>query len=498
MIACRFVLSCARHGLAAIVLTTLSAPLLAANDAMLQLLEVLYEQGTIDAETLEALKSAAKADDEQNAAGHGEIKAAAATLPKIETRGKLELATGDGAFTWRIGGRVHLDAAAYSNDDGVDTTGAQRTTALAGGTDFRRARLDITANLWRVWQAKFQYDFANSGSAGIRDAWIRYLIKGPQPGYLQVGNFKEPFSLDELTSSNNDPFIEQALPTVFYPSRMIGVQGSTWGHNLWTATLGLFGESVSSTGNQPGCGAAISSSTGAITPCTGDDSEGFGLTGRVTLSPFHSESSDRVLHVGFAGSVRSPDDGDSLRFAARPESFIARDTLIDTGTITQVDDYTRLGAEAAGNYGPGWLQGEYFYTGVSRASRPDVSFDGFYVMGGWILTGESRPYKFEDGVFENPKPYGTVGMKGIGAWELVARYSALDLQDTDLASSSCDVTPAGSIVCGKQQDFTLGLNWYPTQNFKFMANWVHVLDLDGGRFNGASPDVYQVRAQAYW
>jgi phosphate-selective porin OprO and OprP len=167
--------------------------------------------------------------------------------------------------------------------------------------------------------------------------------------------------------------------------------------------------------------------------------------------------------------------------------------------MTFVDSFARYGLEAAGNYGPLSLQGEYFLTEVERDGlNADADFDGYYVFGTWVITGESRTYKFEDGNFENPKPKSTVGMGGIGAWEVLARYSAVDLKDTALATTSCRVTPGAAVVCGEQEDVTLGLNWYPTTNFKFMLNYVHVLDIEGGRFDGASPDIFQARAQAYW
>jgi phosphate-selective porin OprO and OprP len=289
-------LSRTRNITAGIALAAFAVPALAASDTMLKLLEVLHAKGTLDAETYAALKAAADEEAATTTVKHDEVKAAAAALPKVETKGKLEIVSPDGNFSWRLGGRFQLDAATHSNDNGRDTTGASRSTALADGTDFRRARLDVTANLWRVWQAKLQYDFTGSGAGGIRDAWIRYMFKDGQPGYLQVGNFKEPFSLDELTGANSDPFMEQALPTVFYPSRNIGIQGSTWGHNLWTTTLGFFGGNVGTVGNEPGCSATITASTGAITPCTGDASEGYAVTGRLTVSPIHTETSDRVLH----------------------------------------------------------------------------------------------------------------------------------------------------------------------------------------------------------
>ncbi|MSR13552.1 MAG: hypothetical protein EXR86_03110 [Gammaproteobacteria bacterium] len=481
----------------AALLATPATPLYAANDAMLQLIEALHAKGTIDADTYESIKLAARADDEQNTTSTNEVNAVAKTLPKVESRGKLEVGTPAGDFVWRIGGRTHLDSAWYGNDQGT----FQRTN-FANGTEFRRARMDITATLYRAWQLKLQYDFVNSGTAGIRDAYIRYnRTVGAFPSYAMVGNFKEPFSLEEYTSSNNITFMERSLINVFAPSRKIGFGFGTSGHNLWAVQGGFFGEGVAIENNQPGCSPAFSvDALGAITPsrnpglvCTnGKHNEGYAGVGRLVVSPFHSESSDRVLHFGLASEVRRPDDGEVVRLRQRPESNLA-DRLVDSGGLAGVDRTVKVGLEAAGNYGPFSLQSEYIYTDVERAAGlGDSSYDGWYVMGTWVITGESRIYKFPDGVFENPKPARIVGQGGIGAWELTTRFSSLDLNDRDNGIA---------FNGGEQDNMTVGLNWYPTPNFKFVANYTRVLeveDADFGSFDGVEPEIFALRAQAHW
>ena len=57
---------------------------------------------------------------------------------------------------------------------------------------------------------------------------------------------KEPFSLEEMTSSNNVTFLERALPNVFAPSRNTGVLISnhvkervSWGMGVFLDTNDL-------------------------------------------------------------------------------------------------------------------------------------------------------------------------------------------------------------------------------------------------------------------
>jgi phosphate-selective porin OprO/OprP len=458
---------CAALGLG--VLAALAVPAQAAGtDAMKDLLKILRDKGSITQEEYDALVSASRLDEEATVGAISEIKAM--NPPKIETKGKLEIGTPDGNFTWRLGGRIHWDSAFYSND-----TGTFERTTMGSGTDMRRARLDLTATAWRVWQFKLQYDFADSDSnidRGLRDAWIKYLHKGAQPFTVTMGQFKEYISLEEMTSSNDVTFVERSLPMAFNSpnGRRLGIGVSAPFHDMFTVSAGVFSRAIDSDEN-----------------VDTDDSDPLIFTGRLTFSPIHT--GNRLLHLAVAGSTIQPKDDDLVRYRQRPEAAInSPERLVDTGTL-EADSISRLGFEAAGFYGPFSLQGEYLHQSIdgNTAADPDPDLNGWYIYGSWLMTGESRGYKFEDGVFNNPKPKGVVGQGGIGAWELVARYSTIDLTDGD-----------EGIEGGEQDNFTIGVNWYPTQNLKFMANYVQVLDVEGGDFDEAEPSIVELRGQAYW
>jgi phosphate-selective porin OprO/OprP len=386
-----------------------------------------------------------------------EIETASKSLPEIDTKGKLEIRSRDGNFVWKLGGRVQVDAAFYDNDDGTD---------LDSGSEFRRARLEMGGTVWRVWDFMLQYDFTDTGEEGIRDAFIRYTGFKPYLTGITVGQFKEPFSLEELTSSKYISFMERALPNVFSPARNRGIGVNTQFADMFTAAAGFFGEGVDSDETD------------------GDTSEGWAGTGRLTFAPIHT--ADRVVHLGAAGSWRTPDEADMIRFRQRPESHVTDIRLVNTGFI-DADDFTRAGAEAAVVFGPLSVQGEYIGSHVNRQTEgaPDLWFDGWYVFGSWFLTGESRPYEFDKGAFGNLKPKRVVGQGGIGAWELLARYSNLDLLD-------------GEIEGGEQDDVTVGLNWYPTSNLRLLLNYVQVLDVNRGPFARVEPAAFQARAQVHW
>ena len=79
------------------------------------------------------------------------------------------------------------------------------------------------------------------------------------------------------------------------------------------------------------------------------------------------------------------------------------------------------------------------------------------------------------------KPFKAHG-DGWGAWEIAARYSALDLNDEEVDG-------------GDIRDITVGLNWYPNSYVRLLANYVYVLDINGGMHDDEDLDIFQVRAQ---
>lgn len=442
----------------------------ASGDAMTDLLRILRDKGSIAQEEFELLQNAARADAERATAESDRLKAATESLPKIETKDKLEIASRDGEHKWRLGGRIHADAVLF-DDDSID---------ISSGTQFRRARLDVDATLYRDWQLKFQYDFTDGGRAGIRDMFVRW--SGWKPVSIVAGNFKQPFSLEELTSSNNITFMERSLANAIVGallSRRVGIGATT-----------SFADRVTLAGSVFSNNATVA----ATAPANGVD-EGWGVAGRVTFVPWKEGAN--VLHLGAAAShIGAEQDRDMQGFSSRPETgFFSADTG-DTGTLgtgalgtpaNPVQDILLLGGEAALVYGPASLQGEYIRTSVDRRGLPDFDASGWYIEGSWFLTGESRPYSFGSGAFGSVKPLKVAGKGGLGAWQLALRYSSADFNDA-------------GVIGGKEDNLTVGLNWYPAPTLRFMVNYVKVLDLDrpGDVQDNDEPGIVMFRSQAYW
>lgn len=446
------------------ILMMLQSSTVSANSqALMELLKALQANGTIDAATYELVKRVAEQES------HVDVPATTAQINdqiekvveakvaesnkdnsnvSINTRGKFEVASNDGDFKFRVGGRIQVDGATY----------AEAGLRHNDGTELRRVRLFAQGTLWQYWNYKLQYDFTGSGINGLQDAYIDYA--GLKPVSIRFGHFKEPFGLQNMTSSKHVAFTERALISAFSPGRNIGIQLASHGDN-WTLNAGLFGQGRD----------------GAVA----DDDEGMGISSRGTFAPKIGDNTR--LHIGAALSYRNTGSIDTVRFRERPESHVTNQLLVDTGSI-DTDDFVRVGLEAALISGSFSLESEYNYIDLNRenVASPDLNFSGYYIQGSWFITGESIPYNASKGIFGMPLLKGIVGKGGMGAWQIALRFSSLDLNDADING-------------GEEQNFSLGLNWYTTPNIRLSANYVNVLDVNGGPHAGDEPDAFQLRAQ---
>ena len=364
---------------------------------------------------------------------------------EVSVKGQVIVKKHDGAFTTKFGARVMADAAVYKND--VNTIG--------DGTKIRRARMSLQGKMYHDWGYKLEYDFANGHDKGIADAFVEY--QGFDDMSFRVGNMKDPFSLQFQMNANYNLFMERSLTNGLNTGRHIGAMVYTQKKN-WTASAGLFGESVQSV--------------------SGANDEGFGLGSRITYSPINNES--LMLHMGLSTNYRDAGDVSTLRFKQQPESHVSGINIVDTGSIKNVDFHTKYGLEIAMVSGPLSVQLEYVTTSVTRNNRPNLGFDSWYLQAGYLLTGESRQYK--KGKFGKISPNSNMGNGGVGAWELGIRYSTINLNDQD-------------VFGGKASSFTLGANWFATTTIRFSANYIRVLDLNGGPLDPVQPDIFEFRSQ---
>jgi len=161
-------------------------------------------------------------------------------------------------------------------------------------------------------------------------------------------------------------------------------------------------------------------------------------------------------------------------FRARPE---VQDTFRFLGVmVPPTENYYQWAAEAVAICGPFSVQGEYVVTNFS-GSGPSPTVGGAYVFASYFLTGEHRNYDRETAVFDQITPHenflwidscdGCCG-EGAGAWEVAARWSFLDYDDTGLVAVGGEDGTRGTL-----SNFTFGINWYWNPQTRLSFNYVH-------------------------
>ncbi len=338
--------------------------------------------------------------------------------------------TADGNFKFKFGGRIMADSAWYDADEPLE---AFLGDMFDDGSEFRRARLYFSGTVYEDIIFKAQYDFAGS-DVDIKDLYVG-LKDLPILGTLKVGHFKEPFSLEELTSSKYITFMERSmLNEAFTPGRNHGIAfQNTAADGRVNYAFGIFREADSS-------GDSV---------C---DDENY--TGRVAGTPWEGENGD-VFHIGIGGSYRMACD-DEWRIRIRPESHLAP-RLIDTD-VFMTEEVNLYNVELAFVRGPFSIQGEHFEADFDMGGGSDPSGDGYYVEASWFVTGESRPYKSKSAAFGRVSPENNFS-RANGTWgavQLALRMSEVDLMEID-----------GS----EAEAWMAGVNWYLNPNTRVMLNY---------------------------
>jgi phosphate-selective porin OprO and OprP len=96
----------------------------------------------------------------------------------------------------------------------------------------------------------------------------------------------------------------------------------------------------------------------------------------------------------------------------------------------------------------------------------------------WFLTGEEEQFRgFTPGTTFRP------GKEGSGAWELVARYHELDIDDAAFAGGANSFANPATAV-SKVSAYGVGVNWYPWNTVKLSLNY-ELSSFEGGAATGA-------------
>ncbi len=342
--------------------------------------------------------------------------------------------------------RVQGDAAVFFGYD-------KNLVSIGNGMNIRRSRFAIKAQLDKNWYGELDTDWT-SGTPEIKDAILEYT--GIPNLSIKMGNFKENFSIQRNTTSRYLQFMERPMVTALAPSRHLGV-AATWSCPLVWVSGGVFGPE-------------LKSSEEMTTMEDGNKdyglNEGLSYTGKVAIRPINNQTSS--LHIGAAVSYREPkltstDGYNATRYSSRNSTSINRKKFLDTDAIKGLDHELAYTVELAGHWKQLRYEGAYIArtayldpekTVIPKEDLGPQTADGWYVQAGWLLFGGQQNYDAKGGKYTRINPG-----RSWGDVELCARYEVADF--------NCSKYYAG----GSAQAFTLGLNFYPTKNVKFVINY---------------------------
>ena len=397
------------------------------------------------------------------AAGDQALRQDAAALPKVSLAGaRPQISTADGAFKFALRSVVQFDAANYS----ISPTRADND--LGSGTNFRRVRLGFDGTAFKDWNFALWAEFGGSGgeSTVLNQAYLEYAgFKpfGPDVDLrIRGGAWATPAGLEDATSNTEGLFLERGAVAELVRG-LAGGDGRTG--------VGVFAS------GQRWYGSAVYTGKTVGVPSTAEFDQQAGYILRAAVNPIHGLDYD--VHLGgsvqgiltAADTTAGPVRTRGIRLRERPEIRVDGNRLVDTGNINAGGE-TTYGLEAGASFKNVYAAGEWYKINVNRSPTYNPSFTGWYAQAAYTLTGERHVWSSANGGFRGIKPdhpFSRGPDGGLGAWEIAARYSVLDLNDN--AGVAGSAAPAGGIRGGEQKITTVGLNWYPNSVIRFLLDY---------------------------
>lgn len=443
---------------------------------------------------IEELKQAVKVIDRKN-----ELAEEAAVAKKKETpivkagADGFSLKSADGQHEIKFKALAHIDYRGFI-DDGSDTKNTS-------GFDFRRIRPTVEGTVFGIYDFKFAPEFGENktgtgtatgskaastssglipfkGDSGIVDAYVDARFK---PWFqVQAGKFKPDVGLERLQSGSAIKFIERSwVSNSILPNRDLGVNvhGDFFDKKLHYG-LGLFN------------GVA----DGGDNVTTQDSNSNKEIAARLFTTPFKGQDSVfEGLGIGVAGTYAHANGlGNG---PTNPNSVTGLPDNIKTpgqqaALITYyAGDYASTSAQQAGDK-IRWTPQAYYYNGpfglIAEYAQSkfdvisgsggyrvnNVKNDAWHITGSWLITGENASF----GAVKPKNAYNPEG-SGWGAWEVVARYQEINIDDKLFVQNGTDVAnsylaKASTAIQSKSaQAWALGVNWYLNNNIKIAADY---------------------------
>jgi phosphate-selective porin OprO/OprP len=403
---------------------------------------------------------------------------AAAGAPRITaSASRFQVGNTDNSNFIRFRGTLHVDNRVFGGDSVAET---------ADTFILRRVRPTFEGTFAGIYDFRFTPVFGG-GRSIVVDA---YAAARFNPGFVvTAGKFKPPVGLERLQSGAEIRFIERGLPTNLVPNRDLGVQFSgDFAGSAFSYQVGYFN------GVTDG-----QSSDNLSTPDVEVDSAG-DYAARVFVQPFINSENFNLRGLGLGvGTTWIDVDGTATNTALSAyrspgqQSVFAYRANTATGTTPNNATFAngerlRLAPQFYYYRGSFGVLGEYTQVkqDVSRAVGGTTLSDtltssAWQVQFSWFASGEEEAFRgFTPGSTWQP------GKPGLGAFEFVARYHELDVDDDAFTGGANSFANPLTAVT-KETAYGVGVNWYPWNTVKLSLNY-ELTSFEGGAATGDRPD----------
>ncbi|MEO8257603.1 MAG: porin [Acidobacteriota bacterium] len=325
--------------------------------------------------------------------------------------------------------------------------------------DFHRNRIGIRGNLFKHIEFEIERELTEKELtdkdvlAGVRpqSQWkdVYVNLSRIDNAQIQVGKFKIPFGLDQLTGVTHNDFVYRSLGASYLaPSRDVGVMvhGRFFkrGLSYWTGAFRHDGDNARSKKIQGGD--ETFAARLAATPLRRAGVPGLEVGGAVTVSALSDEP---FLPNGLRGRTVMTQDTfyNPVYVKGRRQRWEA-DADLSRGPVSARAEYTRV-------------LDQRLRQGIGSEDLPGAVAQSWYVSGTWIVTGEKKMRPVE--------PSADLLRGGIGAVEVAARYERLWFGS--LGEGAGARSPrAEHVLLSGDRVLTLGVNWTLNRFIKLQGN----------------------------
>lgn len=359
----------------------------------------------------------------------------------------------DGSDQLKVHGFVQGDGRFFSSD--LNDSSPDRLL-------WRRIRPLFEGRIFKILNFRFVPDFGQNNSL-IQDIYLELNFSSfAKP---RLGKYKTPLSLEILKSDSEFTFAERSLASDLVPIREVGTQvgGSVFKRSTNYA-VGYFN------------GTTDGSSGQTLVWRTSNEA-----AGRIFFQPFLSTKPELLKGVGIGIGGSAADEHGTLpsfKTAGQNAFFKYSSKVVADG------QHNRLSPQAYYYSGPVGIFSEYNISSqqvTSKDATARLHNQAWQVTGSVMLTGEKNSYS---GVRPSYAFEPNRGLRHLGGWELVSRYSRLRV---DPHAFPLFADPKKSAEGANE--WGVGINWYLNRFARIGTDYEHT------RFDMASQNIAPLHSE---